>query len=827
MSNARSALRAVVDEFRNYGISNEVRIAEHVAFMLLILDQWEEFEREVNWGYDYTYRFQSWLNDRHRELVQQTGLPLPVPPSVSQWGEHPSSLISHVINALMAALTVSPHNRTRGIFFQHEVRFELLKATSGSQYPTPHHVAMLMAQLAVTDETLNVLDPTAGTAGLLVAAHQQNPNTKLVGVDFDSQWVGLASANLILNNATNAEMKTEQATNLYHHPEYAGRFDSVLMNPPFGGSRSPNDAWAVGSGILGRTTSTLLAALALHMLKPHGFAAFLQPSGTLFGGGGEARLRRVLTSEYQLEAVITLPLDAMQPYSQVATHLIVIRKAQPSDAVWFVSLTSDGYPGGASRDLTADPIFVQDEFPRARDLILATRANTWTTCLKMDGIGEFQTVKLVQELPGLGVRRIGETQAIKWVVSDLTDGILVEVQDAARELKGWFYESYTETASPTFTVDQVHPFNWEEQFRRNDWERGIAESWQSNSGDMELTVNNRGKAFVFNGYSFGPRKQNRPSDINAMACLFNAEGRPLTPWLTISDDSQQRKVIAEKFGQEVSAIGIKDGLGKRIGWLIELTAKQNELEQQAVLLIVFNSQCDLFGDTDGRTYTLLDGGWLEISAAGRLNSKRGAQVRLRDDVAVEGFAVGPVPISEGTNSGLFGVLVPQTAFVDGDRVGDMRPSRFLPEPEAVPLGHPLDVLASIRRSQTQLSTKVDSLLGILGQSSGYDETSEAPAEIPEWIETMLSSQQRKLLDLLRAKRAEQRPRHFNEIDVEKWCEEASIHDKDKKPFTADAIQQQIHLFVRLGLVKAVHISGQNQYRMITRGDLVQEMEDVQ
>src|SRR5690606_37186280 len=142
--------------------------------------------------------------------------------------------IFDVMDVLERAIEVSertPH----GQFFQREIRFELLKATSGSQYPTPHHVAALMAQLAITDQSKTVFDPTAGTGGLLVAAHRVNENVQLFGVDFDAQMVGLASANLILNSAVDATMQVEQVLNPQRYQNDASRYDSIIMNPPFGG----------------------------------------------------------------------------------------------------------------------------------------------------------------------------------------------------------------------------------------------------------------------------------------------------------------------------------------------------------------------------------------------------------------------------------------------------------------------------------------------------------------------------------------------------------------------------------------------------------------
>lgn len=825
MSEVSSHLRRVTETFRNGGITSEVRIAEHVAFLLLVRDEWEELRENPLDAQDVLTRLHKRWSDQHPNLSI---------PSIPVLGV---SELLQVLNELEGAVRSSPYTSDLGDFFQREIRFELLKATSGSQYPTPHHITGLMAQLAITNASEKVIDPTAGTAGLLVAAHEQNENVQIFGTDFDSQWVSLASANLILNGTEDAQMYIKQALDLYHEteydrpstldfsqlggrstPKYVEQFDSVLMNPPFGGSRSAHEvAESVGSSF-GRTSSTVLAALALQMLRPDGIAAFLQSSGTLFGSGGEAHLRYVLMSEYQLEAVITLPADAMQPYSQVATHLIIARKAEPSEAVWFVWLSKDGYPAGAGRDLTADPDAAQNELPRARDLVLVTRNDTWTTRLTLDDIGDVQTVRLGQELPGLGVRLVGDAQAIKWNATHFADGVMVKIRDTEGTLKGWFYESRAHSIALAFRADQVGSFHWTERITRPDWEEAIPEAWQGSSDDVTFALDAKKKTLTLNGNRFTTTERD---NLAAKACLLSIEGQPLTPWLTISDANQQKKVTDGKFGQEVNAASITDASGKPVGWLLDLNANQDEEEQQATLLIVFQSECDLFSVNDGDTYALLDNGWLEINPDNTLEMQSGSPVRLRDDFAAQGFAVGPAPAVEGTSYSLFGVLVPRSVFVDGDQVGDMRPSRFLPEPEAVPLGHPLDVLASIRRGQTQLSSKVNSLLAMLGQPGGYDETTETLADIPDWIEAMLSNKQRQLLELLRGKLAGQKPRHFNELDVAGWCEEGNID------YSVDDAQQQILLFIRLGLVKPVHTDGHNLYRMITKGDIAQETEEAQ
>lgn len=811
MSEASPHLRRVVDVFRNNGISNEVRIAEHVAFLLLVRDHWDTIRQNPQDAPATLQRLHEGLSQQH------SGISIPAAPSLN------IDALFNVVAGMEAAVSASPYSDSDdlGQFFQRELRFELLKATSGSQYPTPHHVAMLMAQVSVTEQTEDVLDLTAGTGGLLVAAHQQKPGTQIDGVDFDPQWVGLASANLILNGALSARMRVEQALNLYDHPAFAEQFDTVLMNPPFGGTRSAQEIEQTVGRDFGRTSSTVLAALALHMLKPDGIVAFLQPSGLLFGSGGEAHLRHVLMQNHALEAVITLPPDAMQPYSQVATHLLVARKAAPSDAVWFITLTSDGYPAGTARDLTAEPNTTQNDFPRARDVVLKTRAGDWETRLALDGIGDVQTIKLGDALPGLGIRVTAEPEKIQWRVSHFNDGVLVKLRNAEDTLLGWFYEPYRDGDVLSFTIGQAQQFAWKDRLSQDAWEIDEQSTWQAGSDDVTLEVNPQNQQITLqrNKTKFVFSSDNN-ANLAASACLLDEQGKPVTSWMSITEERRESDIRDNDFGADVGATGISDAQGNLIGWLLDLTLTEGDQEHQATLLIITEPEAELF-TTDGDTcYALIDDGWLEVTLDGSITTSNGSPVRLRDEVT-QGFAIGPAPSSEEVSHSLFGVLVPSSVFVQDGKVGDMRPSSFLPEPEAAPLGHPLDVLASIRRSQTQLSGKVDSLLGILGQSGRYDKTAETLASIPAWIEVILSDQQRRVLELLKAQVVKGKPRHFNEADVAGWCEADGI------AYSVDDVQQQLRLFIRLGLVKAVHTNGHNLYRMITTADVQQATEETQ
>ena len=119
------------------------------------------------------------------------------------------------------------------------------------------------------------------------------------------------------------------------------------MNPPFGEKIESE---------FGTRSETALINLALNHLATDGRAALLAPGGVLFSSA-EDTLRRRLVDEVTLEAIITLPKDAFQPYSTIIPHLLLIENKPPVEkgCTWFLRPVYDGYTSGRGRDLTADP----------------------------------------------------------------------------------------------------------------------------------------------------------------------------------------------------------------------------------------------------------------------------------------------------------------------------------------------------------------------------------------------------------------------------------------------------------------------------------------
>lgn len=288
--------------FRRVGITEDLRIIEHVAAFLL-----------------------------EQGAITLTG-ELPRKPSdSSEFSE------SEVRGWLRSA---SEQAGGAAELFDRHVLFRLPEMLKGGRYPTPRHIVQLMVDLVDT-ERKHVADFACGSGGLLV----NSAGSDLYGVEISPEWARLARANALLHGKQ-ADIREGNALSAVGKDEL---FDGIVMNPPFGETVRSD---------YGTRSETALNALALAYLAEDGRAALLAPSGLLFSGSTKERdFRSRAIDDHHLEAVVTLPDDAIQPYSSLRTHLLLVHKVTPEEdtLTWFLRPLFDGYISGRGRDLTRDP----------------------------------------------------------------------------------------------------------------------------------------------------------------------------------------------------------------------------------------------------------------------------------------------------------------------------------------------------------------------------------------------------------------------------------------------------------------------------------------
>ena len=79
-----------------------------------------------------------------------------------------------------------------------------------------------------------------------------------------------------------------------------------------------------------RATELLFLKWFIDHLTPGGRAGVIVPNGVLFGRPMPQQVRELLSTECDLQAVISLPSGVFKPYAGVATAALIFQKGRPT-----------------------------------------------------------------------------------------------------------------------------------------------------------------------------------------------------------------------------------------------------------------------------------------------------------------------------------------------------------------------------------------------------------------------------------------------------------------------------------------------------------------
>ena len=251
---------------------------------------------------------------------------------------------------------------------------KLSASGTNGQFRTPRHIIDLIVELVNPQPGQRICDPACGTAGFLISAftHILRQNTKaadlkrgnidgsmlkpaqwkfleeqaFTGFDNDANMVKIAILNLYLHQLEKARIEHFNPLTTGFGGVYPGqRFDVILANPPFAGKVQDESILAdLNFRLDTRATELLFLKWFIDHLTPGGRAGVIVPNGVLFGSTNAAtKLREMLLTECDLQAVISLPSGVFKPYAGVATAALIFQKGTPTKSVWFYDLTADGF----------------------------------------------------------------------------------------------------------------------------------------------------------------------------------------------------------------------------------------------------------------------------------------------------------------------------------------------------------------------------------------------------------------------------------------------------------------------------------------------------
>jgi type I restriction enzyme M protein len=239
---------------------------------------------------------------------------------------------------------------------------KIASAGQNGQFRTPRHIIKMMVQMMRPSLEDTVCDPSAGTAGFLVATgeylretyakellkpkEQDHFQHKLfMGMEFDPTMIRIGAMNLMLHGIEQPNLIAVDALSEANN-SFTEKASIVLANPPFKGSL---DREAVDPKLLNivdsKKTELLFLGLIIKGLKLGGRAAVIIPDGVLFGNSNAHQtIRKKIIDDQKLEAVISMPSGVFKPYAGVSTAVLIFTKTNSggTDHVWFYNMTADG-----------------------------------------------------------------------------------------------------------------------------------------------------------------------------------------------------------------------------------------------------------------------------------------------------------------------------------------------------------------------------------------------------------------------------------------------------------------------------------------------------
>jgi type I restriction enzyme M protein len=242
----------------------------------------------------------------------------------------------------------------------------------GGEFYTPAEVVRLLVQITKPQAGQEIYDPTVGSGGFLIQAHQyveeqgQNPNDlALYGQEVKGDVWSISVMNMILHNVTRFTIENGDTLEdpLLLDGNSLRKFDRVLANPPF--SQNYNRAtlkhpsrfreWCPETG---KKADLMFVQHMLASLKPHGHLATVMPHGVLFRGGKEKLIRELLINDDVIEAIISLPPGLFYG-TGIPACVIVINKNKPDslkDKVFFINADREYAEGKNQNKLRPEDI---------------------------------------------------------------------------------------------------------------------------------------------------------------------------------------------------------------------------------------------------------------------------------------------------------------------------------------------------------------------------------------------------------------------------------------------------------------------------------------
>lgn len=271
------------------------------------------------------------------------------------------SIIKEIANGLEE---FSTDKDTLGDAYEYLIgQFAAGSGKKAGEFYTPQHISTILSKIVALDSQNpsagtkkrleSVLDFACGSGSLLLNVRNQLEDHgigKIYGQESNITTYNLARMNMLLHGVKDSEFEIFHGDTLKNdwdmlkeaNPARKPQFDAVVANPPFSLRWTPKDEHSEDMrfknyGVAPKSAADFAFLLhGFHYLKEDGTMAIILPHGVLFRGGTEARIRKKLLEDGNIDTVIGLPSNLF--YSTgIPVCILVLKKCKKPDDVLFIN----------------------------------------------------------------------------------------------------------------------------------------------------------------------------------------------------------------------------------------------------------------------------------------------------------------------------------------------------------------------------------------------------------------------------------------------------------------------------------------------------------
>lgn len=263
--------------------------------------------------------------------------------------------LKQIVDRLTKLKLINIESDIKGDAFEYFLKNAVSVGTDLGEYFTPRHIVRLMTKLVNPQFGDKVYDPTCGTGGFLIEAFKyikksckqtkENLKTLQEETAFGRELTNtarIAKMNMILTGDGHTNIKQMDCLQKPIKNEY----DVVLANPPYGQNTDYGNLYPVHSN---NADCIFIQHVMLSLNnEKNSRACIIVPEGFLFRSGVDKKTREYLINNYNLKAVISLPVGVFKPYTGAKTNILVFENGVTNN-VWFYDLHNDGFELGDTR----------------------------------------------------------------------------------------------------------------------------------------------------------------------------------------------------------------------------------------------------------------------------------------------------------------------------------------------------------------------------------------------------------------------------------------------------------------------------------------------